>query len=295
MTWGFKLASVYVGVATVGRSDLTCQTIELLSRQTRKPDGVLVVGVTADDVRGVSQTSVEPEIAFAERGLCRQRNRALELLLGKADIITFFDDDFVPAPEYLSEVEKLFESDPGVAGVTGNLLADGINNQGYTVDEALAIIATRDEIIDARVVKRQALYGCNMSIRVSAAEGLTFDEALPLYGWQEDIDFTYQVGLRGRLVSSTKVTGVHLGTKGGRTSGKKLGYSQVANIVYLKRKGTMQPGLGEKLLTANLLSNIVYSFWSEPHIDRRGRLWGNILALADLLRGNIDPRKIERM
>ena len=27
-----------------------------------------------------------------------------------------------------------------------------------------------------------------------------FDEALPLYGWQEDIDFTTQIGRRGRLV-----------------------------------------------------------------------------------------------
>jgi hypothetical protein len=36
------------------------------------------------------------------RGLCRQRNRALELLAGRCDVVIFFDDDFVPSPDYLA-------------------------------------------------------------------------------------------------------------------------------------------------------------------------------------------------
>jgi hypothetical protein len=130
---------------------------------------------------------------------------------------------------------------------------------------------------------------------MEAAAGLSFDEALPLYGWQEDIDFTYQLGRRGRLISTGLVTGVHLGTKGGRSSGRRIGYSQVANIVYLWRKGTMEPGLGEKLMRQNLLSNLARSVWPEPHIDRRGRLIGNMLALRDWATGRIDPRRIETM
>lgn len=292
---GHGVAVIYVVVASVGRAQLTRETIDLLARQTRQPDHVIVVSVSAKDVEGVADSAVEPEVIFTGRGLCRQRNAALDLISDRADIVTFFDDDFVAAPDYLEQVERLFASDPNIVGITGDLLADGINNSGYSVKQALAIVEARPVDFEPALRKRLALYGCNMSIRLSAATDLRFDEALPLYGWQEDIDFTYQVGQRGRLVSTHAVTGVHMGVKGGRTSGKKVGYSQIANVIYLKRKGTMQPGLGERLMFANLTSNLVRSLWSEPHVDRRGRLWGNALAIADLFRGRLDPRKIERM
>jgi GT2 family glycosyltransferase len=289
------MSALFVVVATVGRGDLTRRTVALLNQQTRVPDGILVVGVSESDVAGISDMPGGARVAFAERGLCRQRNRALDLVGDQAAIITFFDDDFVPAPNYLEEVERIFDERPEIVGVTGDLVADGINSQGYSVDEALDLIQDRAASMSLAEKPRLALYGCNMSIRMSAAKGLRFDEKLPLYGWQEDIDFTYQLGRRGPMISTGRVTGVHMGTKGGRTSGKKLGYSQVANIVYLHRKGTLQPGLGKKLLFSNLASNVVRSAWSEPHIDRRGRLWGNLLALADVMRGRVDPGRIESM
>lgn len=292
---GHNLALMYVVVATVGRAPLTRSTIDLLARQTRRPDRVIVVSVSPQDVEGVADSPVRPDIVFAGRGLCRQRNRALDMIGDDAAYAVFFDDDFVPAPDYLDQVERAFERDPTLVGITGDLLADGINNRGYSVDDALAIIAARPAHPDPRLRARQALYGCNMAIRISAVQGLRFDEALPLYGWQEDIDFTTQLGRRGGLMSTALVTGVHLGAKSGRTPGKKLGYSQIANIIYLKRKGTMQPRLGERLMTANVIANLVRSVWPEPHVDRRGRLWGNVLAFADLTRGRLDPGKIERM
>ena len=78
-----------------------------------------------------------------------------------------------------------------------------------------------------------------MSIRTSAIGALRFDERLPLYGWQEDIDFTSQLRASGRVVGLNTLNGVHLATKSGRISGMKFGYSQIANPVYLVRKGTM--------------------------------------------------------
>ncbi|WBH17092.1 glycosyltransferase family 2 protein [Sphingomonas radiodurans] len=289
------MARLFVIVATVGRAALTAQTVAMLERQTRRPDGVIVVGVTPGDVAGIGEGLSHVEVALGERGLPRQRNRGLDLLTGRADIVTFFDDDFVPARDHLEQVERIFGAHPDVAGITGHLVADGINEAGYSIAEAEALNAAQAAGLDPAFRTRQALYGCNMSIRLAAAEGLRFDERLPLYGWLEDIDFSIQLARRGRLVSTGRVTGVHLGTKGGRTSGRKLGYSQVANVVYLARKGTMQPGLGRQLLTQNLVSNLVRSVKPEPHIDRRGRLWGNTLAIADLVRGTIDPRRVETL
>ena len=286
---------IHIVIATVGRSDLLRHTVDLIAAQTRPVDGVLIVSPTVDDFGTAAQSPVRPEVALAPRGLCRQRNRALDLLEGRTDVVLFLDDDFVMAPDYVAAIEELFTSDPAIAGITGNLVADGVRSGGFTIEQALGLIARDASGLDPAVIPRAALYGCNMALRMGLAAELRFDEALPLYGWQEDIDFTSRLARRGRLVSSGRVTGVHLGVRGGRTSGRRLGYSQVANIVYLLRKGTIPFGLAQRLFWQNLVSNVVRAPWPEPHIDRAGRLAGNMRALADLALGRIDPRKIERM
>ena len=289
------MASLFVLIATVGRSELTRQTTDMLADQIRPPDGVVVVSVDPSDVEGVVDGRLSPVVLFSEKGSCRQRNVGLDWIGEKADIVTFFDDDFVPAPSYLAQVEKIFEERPDIIGLTGELIADGAHGAGMSLAEGRALINAASFDAGSPLHSRDALYGCNMSVRLANARDLRFDEALPLYGWQEDIDYSRRLALRGGLVGTQRLTGVHLGTRGGRTSGKRFGYSQVANLIYLWRKGTMQPALGERLLIQNLASNLIRSFWSEPHIDRRGRLRGNLLALMDLARGRLDPRRIERM
>ena len=87
--------------------------------------------------------------------------------------------------------------------------------------------------------------GCNMAFRLPTARaaGVEFDEALPLYGWLEDVDFSRRMAPYGKIISWPNCRGVHMAVKRGRTSGVKLGYSQVMNPFYLWRKRTM----GERL------------------------------------------------
>lgn len=289
------MPKLFVIVATVGRPELTARTVDRLADQTRPPDGVVVVSVQPQDVVGVDQVRGNVEVEFSEKGLPRQRNRGLEKVIGDADTIVFFDDDFIPAKDYLEEAERYLADHPDVSGMTGHLLADGINDGGIAFEQAIAIATRHQRPAHPRDRARKAMYGCNMVIRASVARDLRFDETLPLYAWLEDIDYSTQLGRRGRLVSSDLIAGVHMGVKGGRTSGVKLGYSQVANVAYLKRKGTMQPGLGMRLLRRQLASNLLRSLRPEPHIDRLGRLKGNLMAIGDLLRGRVDPGRITRL
>lgn len=287
------IAKITVIIATVGRAATARRTVELLGRQTLQPHRIIAVGAQESDIAGVGEANSLCEGIVTAKGLCRQRNAGLDALPTDTDIVVFFDDDFLPAPHYLAEVAGIFADDPAVAGITGDLLADGIHTGGFDFEQAAALLSAPAAPRSLR--PRQSLYGCNMAIRLSAIGDMRFDENLPFYGWQEDTDFTYRLGRRGALVSSPSVTGVHMGVQSGRISGLRLGYSQVANIVYLHRKGTIQPALGRKLLFQNVSSNVVRGIWPEPHIDRRGRLKGNLLAFADLLRGRIDPRRIERL
>ena len=147
---------------------------------------------------------------------------------------------------------------------------------------------------NAQLVDFYGAYGCNMSFRLEPVrrQGILFDENLPLYGWQEDIDFSMRVRPYGRIMNAAALRGVHLGIKLGRTSGVRFGYSQIANPIYLIRKGSMSWRHASKLMWRNIAANMGRSLFPEPWVDRKGRLKGNLLALIDMLRGRISPGRI---
>jgi len=284
---------ICVVIPTTGRALVTRQTVDRLAHQTRAPDHIVVVAVVPSDVAGLDLSDMKPQIVLASRGLCIQRNKALTMLEGDADIVVFFDDDFVAAADYLECAEKLFAAHDDVVGACGLVIADGVRGPGIAFDDAVQIVERQSPKLASDVINpAEALYGCNMVLRNKAIGALRFDENLPLYGWQEDIDFTARLGRRGRLVRYSAMTGVHMGAKGGRSPGRRLGYSQIANPVYLLRKGSIPVKLAFRLMLNNAVANLIYSIRPEACIDRRGRLVGNLLAIRDCLFGRVDPRRI---
>jgi GT2 family glycosyltransferase len=283
-----------VAIATLGRPLEAAQLVRQLARQTARPD-VIVLSVTKPEDVGDLASEPGVQIVYGEPGLCRQRNRALEVLFGRTDIVVFFDDDYLPSIFALERMGEVFARYPDVVGATGRLLADGINSSGISYEAALELIEdydarpTPDMEIRAQL---QGLYGCNMAYRTSAIGEERFDENLPLYGWQEDIDFAARLLPRGGLVKTHAFAGVHRGVKGARSSGVRFGYMQVINPIYMARKGTMQPGYAAKVLLRNLLANHMKMFRPESWVDRAGRARGNWIALADVARARIDPRRV---
>lgn len=284
---------IHVVIATVGRPETVRKVVEHLGKQSRPADGVIVVGADAKDVDGLDRLEAGPTVLIAPKGSCSQRNAGIDKIQDCSDVVIFFDDDFVPAHDYIEVVESLMSADSSIVGLTGELVDDGARGEAIRFEDAVRRLdLDHERLPEADLRTREALYGCNMAIRMEALGGLRFDENLPLYGWMEDIDLTYQLAKHGRLLSGPAITGIHLGVRGGRSPGKRVGYSQVANIVYLYRKGTMQPNLGWRSLFKNVAANLVKSIRPEPEIDRRGRLLGNMIAVTDLIRGRIDPRRI---
>lgn len=283
---------IAVAIATSGRPEILRQTVSLLSEQRRPADRILICPAQDGDVDILSLPS-HVEVVQSSRGLPRQRN-ALLRACKDIDLITFFDDDFFPHELYLAEVEDLFRREANVVMATGDVIADGILGPGLRPDEALTILSGAGALSPEQLWDVPNGYGCNMTVRAQPARDLEleFDERLPLYGWLEDVDFSRRLAQAGRIVKSNRLRGVHLGAKGGRTSGFRLGYSQVANPVYLARKGTLERRRAIKQVTRNLLANIVKSGWPEPWVDHRGRLVGNLQAAFDAVRGRLHPERI---
>ena len=86
-----------------------------------------------------------------------------------------------------------------------------------------------------------------------------------------------------------------MGQKNGRLSGVMLGYSQIANSLYLAQKATVPRVYLARLMGKNIAANVLRSFAPEPYVDRRGRLKGNLMALRDLMRGKMSPSRILEM
>jgi glycosyltransferase involved in cell wall biosynthesis len=286
-----KLAII---IPTANRKEQVNRLLAHLERQVRPPDEVIVSAPDATHVERYETAKFRVSYRFGTRGSSVQRNRALDLAMQGADIVTFFDDDFLPADSYLRIIEIAFSEHPDWAVVMGDAVRDGATNAGYTFEEGLAALRSAEANCPAtaRVVDHVGAYGCNMSIRTTCIGALRFDERLVLHGWQEDIDFTSQLRRHGRVVSINTAIGVHLGLKAGRVNGIRFGYSQVANPVYLVRKGTVPAAFALELMSRNIVANLVKSLWPEPYIDRRGRLKGNLLAFRHLIVGRIEPEYI---
>ena len=286
---------IAVIVASIRRSEEIYQLLYHLARQSKQPSSIILSVERKSDLPDHLDPRVQ--IVMGPKGLTAQRNRGLELALDTSDIIIFFDDDFLPTDNTLDKISVLFYENSDIIGATGRVLRDGVKLGGLSYEEAIATLEshthhlTEPEIVN---IDSQDLYGCNMAFRTAAIGNTRFDEKLPLYAWQEDVDFAGQLSAKGRVVKTNAFCGVHRGVNKGRSPGFALGYSQMVNPTYLVRKGTMLPLKATKLMMKNFIANHVRVLYPEAFIDRAGRMRGNWLGLWHIMAKKSDPTTILR-
>lgn len=292
---GARRPEISVVIASRGRPELLSQTVQLLHRQTLAPARIILSCASPSDV-AINELKIDDRyrLVVGRCGLAAQRNVALTHVPETCDYVVFFDDDFIADDGWLEAVATVFERDPAIYGLTGDVIADGIKGRGINLDEASRLLAAHKPPTVDWLIEGYSPYGCNMAYRWSAARQCRFDERLVLYGWQEDRDYGARIAqCGGRLAKIGSAFGVHLGAKAGRGSGRRLGYSQVVNPLYLNRKGTMTAGAAFQHIARNVLSNLARSVAPEPFVDRRGRLSGNLIAMREIATGCAQPERAE--
>jgi O-antigen/teichoic acid export membrane protein len=301
----------FVVIATKGRPAETARLMDYLQRQILQPVFTVVVGTEVSDLVGVDShpwivaghgaAVISPRI-----GLTAQRNFGLETLEQRGYLSSnagryfcaFFDDDYRLADDWLKHAEeRLAKGD--VVGLSGRVLSDGMGRGGLTESQAIAFLKGEtppdcpwgDDDED----DMDSVYGCNMAFVDTVISVTRFDEALPLYSWHEDRDYTGMAKRLGRVIFFPGCRGVHLGVSGGRVNDVRFGYSQIANALYLMRKGTMGYFVGLKIIGRALAANIIRSVRGHhPYVGYRGRLRGNLHALLDVVCLRSDPSRLQR-
>ncbi len=292
------MLKIAIGIPTSGRAAVLLETLKELSKQTLKPERVVVCYTKDEDVADIPFAALGVEaIRSHAAGLPLQRNIIIDRT-ADCDVLVFFDDDFLAMPDYLEVLHRLFMERPDVVVATGNVIADGICGPGLSVAEGRRLLAEAPATVPDMLWPVENGYGCNMAVRsdLLRRHNIRFDERLPFYGWQEDADLCCRLNAYGRNVGVAAARGVHLGVKVGRSSGLRLGYSQIANPIYIARKTpfyTWRRALGQ--IGRNVVSNILRSPRPEPYVDRRGRLRGNLLAVRDFFIGRMAPERVREL
>jgi GT2 family glycosyltransferase len=285
-------------VASYGRRELLRRTLSLVKRQIRQPDRIVLSIVSDADFEASRELDgLNIDLIYSSPGSCAQRNAGLAAIQGKVDVVLFIDDDFWMSENYLSDLERLFTLHRDVIAATGLVLADGATNSGIPCEEAERVLRDYERSPAPGEIIRDVpdTYGCNMAFRAHEIGNLRFDERLPLYGWQEDVDFSAQLRGHGRIVWTNALFGVHLGSKRGKTSGIRFGYSQIANPLFIFGKGNMTLGRALGMICRNIAANASRSFFPEEYIDRPGRFKGNILGLLHAISGRLDPMYVLKL
>jgi GT2 family glycosyltransferase len=209
-----------VVICTKDRPQMLEACLRSLQRQTRRPDEILVVDASATPARDAVDHFAETmrccrvALRSSPPGLPRQRNLGARATTGS--VVVYLDDDVVLDTGYLAAIARVYEDDRAgrIGGVGGAQVPDPTPREGL-----LRRAACRLFLLDTYgrgVVKRsgrpdhafsprsrmevEVLSGCNMAYRREVLESLTFDERLDGYALGEDLQFSYRVSRRWKLV-----------------------------------------------------------------------------------------------
>ena len=285
-------------IASHRRPDILQKVLMKLLSQSRVPDDIVISAVDSADIPDISHTSANVRSVFGSVGLTSQRNRGISCLINSVDLIAFIDDDFIVGESYFLNMERIFAQDKSIIGMNRRNHCRWCEFVGFTFEEGLQLAEQYEQRNTAPIMREiTGFHGSNyIAFRTASIGSVRFDERLPLYGWQEDLDFCSALSrARVGLVRTNLVWGVHLGTKRGKGSEVRLGYSQIVNPAYIVCKGNMSLAYAIRLAARNFLANLGKSMRPESYIDRRGRLRGNLIGLFHLLTGRLTPEYILKL
>jgi GT2 family glycosyltransferase len=248
-------------ICTRDRPEDLRRVLDSIASQTLLPDRVLVVDSSEDD-RSEMETrrqasehfGVEFQHVRSAPGLTRQRNCGVAASRGQ--VIHFLDDDVVCEPGYLAAIMACFGADPngevlGVGGLVTNVRparpSRWKNLFGLSAaDQGRVLASGRPTIVfeTDRQLDVDWLSGCCMSYRAIVFSSEKFDETLPGYGLGEDVDFSYRVRQKGRLVVTPKARLEHHQSERNRMQVEEYTYDDVVLRARRVRAGVGNLSMG---------------------------------------------------
>ncbi len=249
-------------IPTLGRPDNLRNCLDSLLVQTLPPDEVIVVDQSSDDsIKNIlneyqqKHSQVIQTFVYAhqeQKSSARARNFGISLATG--EIICFTDDDIILNPDYFEKVLGYFK-DPQVGGVAGNVLNPPSMVQFKSRIRMLImrifLISSFDGKMSAsgfglpiferkidQVLEVELYSGYSMNFRRELILADPFDDWFEGYSFREDVDVSYRISRKAKLLMVPDAYFLHNHSYVGRTDIKTLKKMQLRNYryVFLKHK-----------------------------------------------------------
>lgn len=160
--------------------------------------------------------------------LTRQRNAALDHLPPSIEIVHFVDDDVTVHPGYFDALSDVLRTHPDVGGVGGMVVEPSDEKASRRVEKLKQLFflshAEAGRVLPsgcttsaqhpspatpAELRNTEWLSGCSSSYRRVLLEQHRFDETLTGYSMLEDLDLSYRIHQKSRLVVQPKARLIH--------------------------------------------------------------------------------------
>jgi glycosyltransferase involved in cell wall biosynthesis len=237
-------------VPTLNRPDDLRRMLASLVAQTRRPDQVIVVDASEPPVREVAEGFPALQVDYVREfppSLARQRNAGMARVRSDIALAGYLDDDIVLEPRAVQSMLEFWEAaGPDVGGaafnITNNPAPGGLAvKRLFGVDDARPGRMLRSgcpsTIPPQRVdLETDWLYGGATVWRRAVIEAYPYDEWFVGTGFMEDIDFSYNVRERYRMVVVAGARLAHYSRPVRPDRQYLLGKWQVVNRMHIVRK-----------------------------------------------------------
>jgi len=299
-------------IATRNRPDDLVRTVESLLDQTVLPAELCIVDSSAETPTrsqieklcsdaGLTLDYLHP----APAGLTIQRNVGVDRTHG--DPVFFIDDDVALAPDcHEAILEEYDKWGPELGGVRATPVRPARPSRATIAYRKLFGIGgwwpessgrirggfyAEGVSESAGVRSIEYFNGWFMSFRREVFEHERFDEALSGYAYKEDIDFSYRVSRRYKLLQTPRARCDHLKSGASRMSSHQLQRMNLANQFYLHRKLMPQTARNRVALWWALIGLFIINIGKAAQTRDPGLFTGLIVGAVEQSRGRglVDP------
>jgi len=232
--------------------------------QTRKPDQVIIIDAGIRPVSWVVDEFPDFKIDYLrwqqKPSAAAQRNGGIELLKDDIDLVCFFDDDQALYPDAIENMLKFWKNSKNSStnlkplGAAGFLVATWKDDRPTSLkksrlSEILGLYTRKpggvarsgwQSIYHGAVGKKNLevewMGGGAIVVERKVLEQCRFDEFFEGYSYLEDLDFSYSVSRKYRLVVVADARFEHYQAPCGRGSGFSFGRAEVRNRRYIVKK-----------------------------------------------------------
>ena len=251
-------------ICTLNRPEEIQRCVAAIVRQTRKPKQIIVVdaGNLGEIENRLQEICAATDIGFVycknQPSTTKQRNRGAELVT--SDVVFFLDDDSELDASYIDTILKLYDDDPGVTigGATGLIAPTQEATSGiwrwYTrffllpevrVDTGSRLKASNFPIYTTALAKStdvEIMPSTAVSFRTEVFREFLFDIDLTGYVMAEDIDLSYRVSRKYRLLAVPGAVFRHSKSPVSRNSAREHEKRRILFTQYFFQKNKGQVG-----------------------------------------------------